>query len=470
MPDWHWIEWLAPVHDQRMPNARHIRFASLLASCFTLAACASAHRTAPPTGEPPEDDGGSTPVVDVDAGEPAESDGGEVIVPLSSPLEACLDSGGHLVIADTVDNNDTTDHGAIAAFAASATGTLAAAGTDGTIKFWTLDGGLVGTVNNAELLYGPELPGVEAADMQFMDDERVVAGDVQGIVSAWGADGFMQILGGVDPGIGIVAVALDGARTRLAHADVRSGGSLTVRALDGSSVVGPIETSMLSVHDLVFLPSGELLVAGADASGVGVVELRDAADPARVIAPYRSAASAAFAEVAASADGRRIAAAGGAEVALFDAALGAPRAALVAAHGARTVAVTPGGRFVLTGGTDGTLRALAGDDGHEVTSIAIADPIAVRIDARGEARVRGVRRRRAHPRDRLRALRARAPRAQRTSSTPHARACASSATSRARSSRSRSGSRQRRSTRSAPSATRASIRATSLPSWRMGQT
>jgi len=357
-----------------------------------LAGCSNAHegRVEPPSGYDagpavtPDTDGGAPPVVDgstpIGSDAAAPPDGGTAV---ASALEDCLDEGGHLVTVDTVNNNDVEDHGAISAFAVSPDRTIAAAGTDGTIKFWTLDA-LVGTVRSAELLYGAEIDAAEASDMQFIGD-HVAAGDLQGLVAEWGADGFMRVLGGTDPDTPIVAVAIDAARRFLAHADNRAGGHVMVRAMDGTSVTGPLDTSFALVTDLAFLPSGALLVAGRSAAGAPLVELRAASDFARVETHFeRTGAVGTFSEIAASADGSRIAAASGDEIALLDGALGSPVVADVAGHGALSVSIGATGRYVLSAGTDGTLRALAAGDGHEAARADVIDPISVRIDPRGE--------------------------------------------------------------------------------------
>src|SRR4051812_16776642 len=74
-----------------------------------------------------------------------------------SALESCLGAGGELVEIASVDNDDQHDHGALLTFGVSPAGLLAAAGADGTLKFWTLDAELVGTVDGSLITYGAEV-------------------------------------------------------------------------------------------------------------------------------------------------------------------------------------------------------------------------------------------------------------------------------------------------------------------------
>lgn len=304
--------------------------------------------------------------------------------PVLSLLSSCLERRGAWVEVDRVFNNDTTDHGTLIELAVSPDQRLAAAGADGTVKIWTLEG-LVGTVMAAELAYGPELPIAPAADLAFHDG-RVVVADTRGLVTSWTVEGEMDVLGGTDPDVSMVAVAFDEPRGRLAQADARAHGGVLVRQLgSAAAVVGPLATTLESVSDLVFLADGRLVLAGRDADGAAL-EVRDAADPTRTLASLR-----------AGADGRRVvelAAAADTVVALLDEALLVLGPTLELRHRvtlgdgayARSVTLTEDGRHALVADEAGILRTVETTSGQLGTPFDTGEPdaVAVRLTPPGE--------------------------------------------------------------------------------------
>lgn len=288
-------------------------------------------------------------------------------------LDVCLGEGGELVEVGSVDNNDQHDHGALLTFGISPGGVLAAAGADGTLKFWTLGSELIATADGSALTYGSETGAVPITDLAF-DEDLALAGDVRGLVQGFGADGTFQVLGGTTPDVPIVAVAFDAPTRRLAHAQAGDVVPIVVRGPDGSI---EITETIDDLRDLAFGPGGELLVGGARAAG-GAVEVRDALD-ARIVRAVLTTGSA-VAELAVAREGERAAAVSAdALLVLEDGAI-----AREVAGGASSVDLTPSGDVALTVGADGVLRARATDDGRELAQVSVDAPLQVRVDATGQ--------------------------------------------------------------------------------------
>lgn len=347
---------------------------SLLTILLLLCGCASVHEL--PGDVPDEVPAPLDPITSVGVDPP---------LAIASELEVCLAGGGQLVEVASVDNDDVAEHGELFTLAVDRDGRIAVAAADGTIKLWTMEG-FVGTLSPGAFLYGAEIGATPASDLLFHDG-RVIAGDVRGLVSAWSADGTFEVLGGVEPDVRVVAVAVDRAGARLAHADEREGGRVMVRTLGGVGVDGPLSTQLALVHDLAFLGDGTLLMAGG--ADVPMIEAREPSDPTRVRASWRGELAGELLEIAAA--GGRVAGAGPTTIALLDEDL-APRWVLPASeHGPVSVALSRGGRFVVTVGADGSLRALDADDGAELAIADVADPRTVRVDPSGSAIVVGSR-------------------------------------------------------------------------------
>ncbi len=287
---------------------------------------------------------------------------------IGAPLEACFAGGGRLTLAAAIDNDDVREHGALRTLAAGADGRIVVAADDGTLKLWTLEG-FLGELSPGNFLYGVETGATPASDVLF-SGARVIAGDVRGLVSSWETDGTFQVLGGTDPDVAIVAVAMDRSGAWLAHADAR--GSVMVRSMGDVTVFGPLPTELTSVRDLAYLADGSLLVAGA-----GGLELRGAEDPTLVRA---SVAGDEIVEVAAARD--RVAAVSAARVSVLDGSLRA-RWSAEAPFTPVSVALSPMGRFVAIAGADGSLRVHDAEDGSELDVADVADPVVVRVDPRG---------------------------------------------------------------------------------------
>lgn len=210
------------------------------------------------------------PIFTPDGGPPALPDAPREIV--TERLATCLAAGRGLREVAVVDNNDTTDHGALLRLGLSPTGLVAAAGEDGTLKLWTLDAELLETFDGTILTYGPEIPAAPIADITF-DGESILVGDIRGIVLQLDRGGSLFPIGGTTPEIPIRAVAFDPTTRRLVHAQSGDVPPLVVRAEDGTTM--DVTTELL-VSDLAFTDVGTLLVAG-ERGGHPVIESRDLA-------------------------------------------------------------------------------------------------------------------------------------------------------------------------------------------------
>lgn len=355
---------------------------TILIGMVTLAGCTENHVRGSDVGTAAGDAG---PIVLADAGPPAVDapplpDAPEP--PLVPLLATCLADGRGLREIAVVDNNDTTDHGALLRFGLTPAGLLAAAGADGTLKLWTLDAELLQTFDGTILTYGPEIPAAPIADLAF-DGERILAGDIRGIVLALTRDGGLEPVGGTTPEIPIRAVAFDPLTRRLAHAQTGDVSPLTVRAEDGTTV--EVATDVL-VSDLAFTASGALLVAG-ERAGRPVIETRDASLAVVLGADITFDVDGAFLEVAlAPALGEsapRLGAVATAHVMLGGEA--------IAFEGGRSIALATdeASAFALVAGTQGlVVMDAAGTPGREVFRLA-GDSVTVRVDATGTLAVLG---------------------------------------------------------------------------------
>lgn len=348
-------------------NAHNTVFASLL---LALAGCTSAHAipepdlhaVVGPTGHAP-----LAPVVN---------------------LDSCFSGAGVLVELTAVNNNDQHDHGSLLTFGISPTGVVAAAGADGTLKFWTMDATLLGVADPGILTYGPELGGAPITDLAFTDD-LAVAGDVRGLVQGLNADGGGGVLGGTMPDVPIASVAFDRAAQRLAHAQGGAGAPdvtpLVVNTLDGTMRAN-IEDTLSTITDLAFTVDGALVVGGNDGTHAAL-EIRDGADPSIVLSRPELGSDASVIEVAAAREGATL-------VVLTTHSLitieGGEATLLATSEvGFRSVDLTPSGDYALTVDTTGLVSVRATSDGHEVASTTIASGLGVRIDATGQRVVVG---------------------------------------------------------------------------------
>jgi hypothetical protein len=315
--------------------------------------------------------------------------------PTDPALERCLLEGGRLVEVARVFNNDQEDHGALRTFGISPTGQLAAAGEDGTLKFWALDATLLGTIDGSLLTYGSETGASPITDLAFRGD-HAIAGDVRGLVAELAADGTYFPLGGTTPDVPIRAVALHEASGRLAHAQRAEGvAPLVVRAADGT--VTEITETLPEVNDLLFTSDGSLWVAGASL-GAPRVEVRDAADPSRILRTLEptSPEGGAVMELSSSLHGETVAmlTTERVRVDFGEGFVEIPFPGWAEIVG-RSVALTPEGGVVLTLDSQGELAAHAA---REERSLARVDtrgedpgalPVAVRVDASGTLAVVG---------------------------------------------------------------------------------
>ncbi|MCB9594646.1 MAG: WD40 repeat domain-containing protein [Sandaracinaceae bacterium] len=311
----------------------------------------------------------------------------ETFPPLMTSFESCLLDGGELVEVASVDNDDVTEHGAMWTFAIAPDRRIAVASEDGSIKVWTLDG-FIEELDPGAFLYGVEVVGAQVQDLAFLD-AQIVAGDVQGVVSAW-QDGFPRVVGGTNPDVGIVAVAVEPDQRWVAHADTSAGGNVMIRGMDDAVTFGPLPTELAEVSDLAFV-EGRLVLAGR--GELPGLELRDAADPTVTVASFSTDRSfSGITEVAASAAGETLAFVTLETVGVLDADLEL-RWITDGAHGhvPLSVAVADTGRALFTVGAEGRLRAWSGVDGAPLATVDVPDPVAVRVDRAGDLVVVGSR-------------------------------------------------------------------------------
>ena len=305
----------------------------------------------------------------------------------AEPLEACLLGGGALVEVARVFNNDVEDHGALVTFGVSDTGLLAAAGADGTLKFWTLDSELLGVVDGTLLTYGSEIV-APITDMALSGD-MVIAGDSRGLVAEIRADGSYLPRGGTTPDVAIAAVAYtvsSAGLERIAHAQ-HAEGLLPLTVRNGESVL-ELESGLSSIRDLAFAADGSLWVAGARAVGseqLPAVEQRDAADPSIVLRTIDvgSREGGTVIELATSLDGEAIAMLTNErlEVHHADSVRSIPFTGWAEIIGVGA-ALSTGGGVAFSVESDGTLASHAVHEERELARIDVGGrPVAVRTDA-----------------------------------------------------------------------------------------
>lgn len=303
-------------------------------------------------------------------------------------LDSCFGGGGALLELGAVNNDDQADHGSLLTFGISPSGVVAAAGEDGTLKFWTMDATLVGEADPGVLTYGPELGGAPITDLAFTED-HAIAGDVRGLVQRLGAEGTADVLGGTMPDVPIASVAFDRAAQRLAHAQGDSAmpdvARLVVGTLDGAQYV-TLSDTLASITDLAFTPEGVLVIGGTEGARAAL-ELRDGADPTRIVARLDVGDDARVVEVAAAREGAAIVVATTNHLYAIDGErvrlLGSSDVAL------RSVDLTPSGDHAFTVDASGTLIARSTADGVELARTSITAGFGVRIDATGQRIVVG---------------------------------------------------------------------------------
>jgi WD40 repeat protein len=303
-------------------------------------------------------------------------------------MDGCFTGGGALVELGSVNNNDQHDHGALRTFGISPNGIVAAAGSDGTLKFWTMNATLVGVADPTILTYGPEIAAAPIDDLAFTDT-LAVAGDVRGLVTQLGPTGERSVLGGTTPGVAINSVAFDRIARRVAHAQGpgASGTAVTplvVSAVDGS-MNAQITDTMATITDLAFTPDGALVVGGSDGTHA-TIELRGAADPTHVAASFTLPDGASVVEVAAAHEGPMIVAA--TPTAIYAISATATRA-IGYADGFRSVDLTPSGDYALAVETSGRVTVWSTATGELTGSVIIPNTIGVRVDATGTRAVAG---------------------------------------------------------------------------------
>lgn len=282
-------------------------------------------------------------------------------------LRTCLDEGGALVEQRAIDNQVLVAHGAVVAMAVSSRGQISVASTDGSLKFWSPFGPGAsydtafdeGTAIVRALVYG--------------DDDYLVAGDDEGLVSLENATGGPARDAASMGDSAIVAVAVDADGSRVAAA----GAQLRVWSPGDGAVVGPIETAVTTVTSLVFV-DGKLLVAGSS-DGQAVLEVRSAAAPTELRAVFSDATLGAITDVAVSADASRLVAVGdGFLLVLPLADVASPRLRVDdTGHSAIGVALDWQEQELVTIGADDTLRVFSATDGAELARLDSPDLVAI---------------------------------------------------------------------------------------------
>lgn len=350
-------------------NTRHTVLASLLLSLAGLG-CTSSH---------------AVPAPDVHA--QITPTGVAPLAPVTN-LDTCLTGGGTLVELAAVNNDDQADHGALLTFGISPDGVVAAAGADGTLKFWTMDATLIGVADPGILTYGPEIGGAPITDLAFTD-ELAIAGDVRGLVQGLSSNGTGGVLGGTMPDVPIASVAFDRAAQRLAHAQGGLGAPdvtpLLVYTLDGAMRAN-IEETLSTISDLAFTADGTLVVGGDDGTHAAL-ELRDGADPTIVLARPDVGRDARVVEVAAAREGATVVIA--TTHTLIGLTDGEPTRLAASETALRSVDLTPSGDYALTVDVNGHLSVRSTLDGHEVATAEVASGLGVRVDASGQRIVVG---------------------------------------------------------------------------------
>ena len=311
-------DYAVPRHADLMPN----RHSVILALLLGLNACSSStviddpsdafsvdaisadagYDAAPSPDAAPTSDAGSRDAGSPDAGSP-DAGSWDAGPPPVSAMAQCLEAGGSLRIIHTIDNNDTRDHGPILTFDVSRERQIAVSTEDATLKFWTLDA-FQGETGLAQLTYGPEVTATSIA-LDFWD-ELAVAGDSQGVIAGWSPEvGMEAVLGGTEPGVALVALAVDDERGLLAQAD--AAGGLIVRPLPGFEG----ETAQLEGVHVADLAWADGVLFIATSSGI---EARDGG--LNLIAQVATADP----QLDVHADGD-VVVAGGAQVRVFDSSL-----------------------------------------------------------------------------------------------------------------------------------------------------
>jgi WD40 repeat protein len=290
-----------------------------------------------------------------------------------SAIETCIAGGGTLAEAWATGNQ----HGAVTSIAVTGT-TVVLGSEDGSVKRWAVasspsygtsfDTGETGRpVTNALAVSG---------------DGAVLGADAAGAVSEWRLSDSQPMR--TTPVIAepLVAVAVDAAR-------IAVGGGTDMRVVERATakVSEPLATTLWGV-DAIALGFGDTLLTAGHNYGTPQIERRDAASPHDVVEQWGDLTKQGHVRaIAVSADGTRVFAGGDGFVAVLDAAhLAAGPIAFTpaAGHTAIGVVALSGKELFATAGSEGTVQLWDATTGAHVTTVAVAAPIGLGVDAPGD--------------------------------------------------------------------------------------
>ena len=290
-----------------------------------------------------------------------------------SAIETCIAGGGALAQAWATGNQ----HGAVTSIVVTGT-TVVLGSEDGSVKQWkvasspsygtSFDNGETGRpVSNA---------------LAVSADGAVVGADASGAVSEWRLSDAKPMKTTPVIAAPLVAVAVDGGK-------VATGAGTDMRVVDRASGTASekLETTLWDLHALSFGHGGALYTAGHN-YGTPQVERRVAASPVAVVDRWSDLTKDGHVRaIAVSADGTRLYAGGDGFVAVLDAqdlAAGPIAFTPAAGHTAVGVVALSGKELFATAGSEGTVQLWNAATGAHVTTVTVAAPIGLGVDAPGE--------------------------------------------------------------------------------------
>jgi len=330
-----------------------------------------------------------------DGGADRAADGGPDAPPkVAMGLEACFAAGGQLQELDVIDNSEVVDHGAISTIALSVASRIAVATADGAVKLWTIDGrDSEELTSGSHVTYGQPF-GMGGHAMRaveyFPDGIHLATGDEVGRLAVWDVDGrtTSATLDGPVNRIDAVAVSADGSTVMVGDQDPAGVvARLRTWTPETGAVSDPMHTALWNIWALRPLPGGGRLLAAGHVYSSPVIELHDLNRPTEVEAvwaPRLPPLDVGVTDIAVTRDGSTVVAVGG-FVAVLDVetlATSEHRVIQMVDHQARSVALTPGDRFFVTLGEEGSVRLWDRTTVSEQGRMDLADPVSIRTDVR----------------------------------------------------------------------------------------